>query len=257
MKKGMLLILTLLVLTGCGAKKLPEESTAAVTETAGAETAGAETAVSTHSELYLPGIEAEKMVQYFEEVVLNMEYTDGTGDATVVQKWLSPIRYRILGKPTEEDLVVLEGLFTQLNNIPGFPGIYPAEYEAQENMSLYFLEPDAFRERFSQVVHGEDAFGAAQFWYYTETNELHTAQIGYRTDLDQTTRNSVLVEEIINALGISDTVLRPDSIVYQYSNDNLHLSDEDLVILKLLYDPAVRCGMDAADCAAIVRERYF
>ncbi len=252
MKKGMLLILTVLVLTGCGAKKLPEESTAAVTETAGAETAG-----STHSELYIPGVEAEEMLSYFEEVVLNMEYTDGTGDANVVQKWLSPIRYRILGKPTEEDLAVLEELFSQLNRIPGFPGISPAENEAQENMSLYFLEPDAFRERFSQVVHGEDAFGAAQFWYYTQTNELHTAQIGYRTDLDQTIRNSVLVEEIINTLGVSDTVLRPDSIVYQYSNDNLRLSDVDLVILKLLYDPAVRCGMDAADCAAVVRERYF
>lgn len=259
MKKGLIFLLAALLLTGCAREMLPEETTAAVTETQISEIQAPETepAAELHSGLYLPGCETEEMVRYFEEVVLNMEYTDGTGDVTVVQKWLSPIRYGISGSPTEEDLAVLEELFARLNGIPGFPGIFPAENSGQENMSILFLTPDAFRQEFSETVHGEDAFGATQFWYYTETNEIHTARIGYRTDIDQTTRNSVLPEEIVNTLGISDTVLRPDSIVYQYSNDNLCLSDTDLVILKLLYDPAVSCGMDAGSCAAIVRHRYF
>ena len=213
--------------------------------------------VSSHSPLYLPDHTLAEIQAYFEEVVLNIEYTDGTGNANVVQKWLGPIWYKVYGTPTDEDLAVLQGLFDQLNAISGFPGIYAVEHAGQENMSLSFLEPDAFREGFSHVVHGEDAYGATQFWYYTETNELHTARIGYRTDLDQSIRNSVLLEEIINTLGVSDTVLRPDSIVYQYSNENTSLSDVDLVMLKLLYDPAIQCGMDAESCAAIIRERYY
>ena len=124
-------------------------------------------------------------------------------------------------------------------------------------MSLSFLEPNAFREGFSHVVHGEDAYGATQFWYYTDTNELHTARIGYRTDIDQRVRNSILVEEVINSLGITDTVLRPDSVVYQYSNENTALTAVDLVILKLLYDPAIRCGMDAEDCRDVIWGRYY
>lgn len=248
-----LLLAVLLTLSGCGKTGLPEESTPAVTETAEVT----ETAVSSHCELYLPGYTADQIRVYFEEVVLNMEYTDGTGDATVVQKWLEPIRYEVYGTPTEEDLRVLEDVFARLNEISGFPGIRPAEYPGQENMSIHFLEADAFRENFSYVIRGEEADGAAQFWYYTDTNELYAARIGYRTDLEQSVRSSVLVEEIINTLGISDTVLRPDSVVYQYSNENMALSDVDLVILKLLYNPAVQCGMDAEACGAVIRECYY
>lgn len=255
MRKGITLLLAgVLVLTACGKEAPREETMATVTETDVSET---EPAAEVHSALYLPGCDADSVFEYFEEVVLDMEYTDGTGDVTVVQKWLTPVWYGIYGTPTEEDLRVLEALFAQLNEIPGFPGIRPAEHAGQENMSLHFLEPDAFRESFSYVIQGENADGAAQFWYYTETNELHTARIGYRTDLEQTIRNSVLAEEIINTLGISDTVLRPDSIVYQYSNENLVLSDVDLLLLKLLYNPAMQCGMDAERCSGVIQRLYY
>ena len=210
-----------------------------------------------HSPLYLPGYTAPQIWQYFQEVVLDVEYTDGTGDATLVQKWLSPIRYRIYGTPTEEDYAVLTGLFAQLNAVPGFPGIYAAAEEEIENLTLNFLQPDDFRNQFSDVVHGEEAYGATQFWYYTATNEIHTARIGYRTDVDQNARNSILIEEIINTLGITDTVLREDSIVYQYSDENTVLSDVDWIILQILYNPAIQCGMEAETCAKVVQDLYY
>lgn len=227
----------------------PEPTDGAVYET--------ESPMPPHSELYLPKCSAEQMTAYFEEVVLHVEYTDGTGADNLVQKWLTPLYYRMYGTPTETDLEVLNALFEQLNAVPGFPGIYPAADELQENVSISFLEPEAFRESFSAVINGEEAYGAVQFWYYTLTNELHTARIGYRTDVEQSIRNSVLVEEIINMLGISDTVLRPDSITYQYSDENTGLSDVDQVILRLLYDPSIQCGMTADSCAAIIQELYY
>lgn len=210
-----------------------------------------------HSDLYLPEVTTQQMLKFFSEVVLDVEYSDGTGDASLVQKWTSPIYYQYYGTPTEEDRAVLEGLFAQLNQIPGFPGIYEAENPMMQNLSLNFLEADAFRDSFSSVVNGEDAYGATQFWYYTATNQIYNARIGYRTDLDQTTRSSILIEEIINTLGITDTVLRTDSIVYQYSNTNLSLSDVDWVILKLLYNPAIECGMGADRCTEIIESLYY
>jgi hypothetical protein len=255
MKKWLALMMTVgLLLSGCAKETPTEETTAAATEITVPATQSTE---RIQSVLYLPDYTTEQIQEYFAEVVLNMEYTDGTGDAKVVHKWLGPIWYGIYGMPTGEDLAVLQGLFDQLNAIEGFPGIYAAEYVGQENMSLSFLEPNDFREGFSHVVYGEDAYGATQFWYYTDTNELYTARIGYRTDIDQSVRNSILVEEVINSLGITDTVLRPDSVVYQYSNENTALTDVDLVILKLLYDPAIRCGMDAEGCSDVIWGRYY
>lgn len=213
--------------------------------------------IPAHSQLYNSNYTQDKILTYFKEVVLNMEYIDGTGDVSCVQKWLSPIYYNIYGSYTDYDLTKLYELFTQLNDINGFPGIYPASDENIENLTISFLEPNDFTYQFSDVINGEDAFGATEFWYYTDTNEIHTARIGYRTDSDQITQNSIMLEEVINSLGISDSTLRLDSIVYQNSNDNLVLSDVDIIILKLLYNQEIQCGMNYESCREIIENLYY
>lgn len=231
---------------------------AAATDTTGATTVTTpEPTAPAHSPLYLPEYTPEQIWEYFEEVVLHVEYSDGTGNPALVQKWKKPLCYKINGKPTDEDLAILEDFFGQLNSVPGFPGIRPVTEGEICNLTLDFLNEQDFLLAFSGTLHGEYAYGATQFWYYTATNELHTAHIGYRTDIDQKSRSSILVEEIINTLGITDTVLRTDSIVYQYSDENLTLSDVDWVILKLLYNPAIQCGMNFDQCRAIVQELYY
>jgi len=210
-----------------------------------------------HSEWYLPGYTAQEITEFFEEVVLNVEYSTGEGDAHRVQKWQMPLYYRLYGAPTDTDREVLGALCEQLNAIPGFPGIYPAGENYPENVTISFLDLEGFNASFSEVINGEYAFGAVQFWYFTDSNEIHTGRIGCRTDIDQKERDSVLVEEIINMLGITDTVHRADSVTYQYSNENTRLSEVDLLILRLLYDPSIQCGMDAAECAAVIRQLYY
>lgn len=216
-----------------------------------------EPTVSQHSRLYLPQYTTSQVCDYFAEIVLDMEYTTGDGDSTLVQKWVTPIYYRIYGEATEEDRNVINELAAQLNNVPGFPGIYPVEDGMVENVSIRFLNPTDFDISFSEVTNGEYAFGAVQFWYYNATNDIYNARIGCRTDIDQSARNSVIQEEIINALGISDTVLREDSIVYQYSNDNVALSDMDWIIINLLYDSSIQCGMNYDACVAVIEDLYY
>ena len=278
MKKLVIAILLLLTVLLCACNKLPPngqtlpttqpqettvtppETTVATTEAPTTEPTTVPTTMPTealHSDLYLPDVSLQEVITYFEEVVLDMEYSDGVGDVTLVQKWTMPIYYWIYGDPTDQDLAVLEDLFAQLNAIDGFPGIYEAGAAGWENMSLSFLDANAFRNSFSDVVGGEDAYGATQFWYFTASNELHTARIGYRTDIDQQARNSILIEEVINSLGITDTILRTDSVVYQYSDENTALSDVDLLILQLLYEPGMQCGMDREDCEVIIADLYY
>lgn len=217
----------------------------------------AETAAPEHSELYLPDYTLEQVLEYFNEVVLDVEYSDGTGNVTLVQKWNMPLRYRIYGEPTNEDWAMLSLLFQQLNSVPGFPGIQAAEEGMMENLSFSFTDGETLNESFSEILGGEWVNGATQFWYYTDTNEMYEARIGYRSDIDQASRSSILLEEVINTLGITDTILREDSIVYQYSDENLVLSDMDWLILKLLYNPAIKCGMDKEACAAVIEQLYY
>ena len=231
-----------------------EDTTVATTIDAPEET---ESTAPLHAPLYLPEYTSQQVWEYFEEVVLHTEYSDGPGNAALVQKWKEPIFYFIYGTPTDEDLSVLTALFAQLNEIPGFPGIYAAADGEPCNLMIGFLDFESFNMNFLDFLNGEDAYGATQFWYYTDTNEIYTADVGYRTDIDQNTRTSILLEEIVNMLGVSDTVLRTDSIVYQYSDDNFALSDMDWLILKLLYDPAIQCGMDFDGCRAVIQQLYY
>lgn len=209
-----------------------------------------------HSELYIEGVSVEQMITYFNEVVLDVEYSTGSGNASLVQKWDRPICYRIEGTPTQKDAQTLSNVISQLNTVEGFPGIRAAT-GLEQNLSIFFLNQAEFDSRFSSVINGETADGAVQFWYYTATNNIHTGRIGYRKDIAQEVRNSVIPEELLNLLGISDTVQREDSITYQYGSEVTELSPVDWVILKLLYNPKIECGMDAAACEKVIRELYY
>lgn len=209
-----------------------------------------------HSPLYIEGISVEQMIGYFNEVVLSMEYTSGSGDASLVQKWDRRIYYRVTGEPTAKDLQILQELFDGLNKIEGFFGIQAAT-GLEENLSIQFLNKANFEKNFASGIGYETADGAALFWYYNATNGIYTGRVGYRTDISQTVRDSVVLEEIVNVLGINDTTKRRDSITYQYASDAYQLSDVDWVILKLLYHPAMKCGMNAAQCEEVIRNLYY
>ena len=122
MRKGLCLGLCLslvLLLCACaginfesGSASLPTESviedttSAATIEVPEITTGETETTAPAHSALYLPEYTSQQVWEYFEEVVLRAEYSDGTGNTALVQKWKEPIIYSIYGTPTEEDLSV-------------------------------------------------------------------------------------------------------------------------------------------------------
>ena len=106
MKKWLILLLVL-TLCGCAAPIQPTtdpETTIPVTtvpETTVPETTVPETTAPLHSAFYREGFDVEEILVYFHEVTNQTEYTDGTCDPSLIQKWLSPMVYRIHGSPTE------------------------------------------------------------------------------------------------------------------------------------------------------------
>lgn len=210
-----------------------------------------------HSELYNEKYNVEDVIMYFNEVVLNTEYSTGTGDNKLVQRWDVPISYRFVGEYTDEDKLILEELFAELNAIYGFPGVSQTEEAEEPNLYIYFEGREELNDRFLDFLQGEYVDGVARYWYYDDTNDIHTGSIGYWKDMERDVRKSVLLEEVINCLGLGDTDLRQDSIVYQYGSENTDLSEMDWLILKLMYHPRIRCGMGVAECEEIIRELYY
>ena len=261
--KRIVSLLLAVMLTFCGcARSLPEKDTepAAPPETAPSVTT--EPAVTTqppaetaplHSELYLEGLSVDALILYFEEVCLDAEIVNA-GDPAKLQKWAEPILYQIHGEPTSEDLDQISRFAQWLSAVEGFPGIREAAPEEAPNLTVHFCGPDRMAELLGDWTRGCD--GGVTFWY--EENKIWSATVCVRTDIPQTVRSSVILEELYNGLGpVQDTELRTDSIIWSGYSEPQWMTDEDMLILRLLYHPTLEPGMDRESCAEAIRALYY
>ncbi len=217
-------------------------------------TTATKTTTTRPSTLHIDGVSVDAVILYFNEVCLDAEFVN-SGNPTVLQKWTSPIYYTVYGSPTKTDLNKLSTFAAWLNTIDGFPGMQQATAASGCNMRIHFGDHNAMIQTMGSNFAGMD--GAVTFWY-NGANQIYDATIFYRTDIAQNTRNSVILEEIYNGLGpIQDTSLRKDSIIYAGFSTPQALTEVDELILRLLYDPRLKCGMDAAQCEQIIRKIYY
>ena len=250
------LLLSLLIaccLSGCG--KPQEMPTTAPAETAAPTTVPttAPTTLPPHSPLYDPATPVEDVIRSFREVCLDAEFIN-SGDPSKVQKWTEPVRYRIYGTPTQEDLAVLESFARWLNALEGFPGMAEAEDAGSANYTIHFCTQEEMLSLMGPDFEFMD--GAVTFWY--DMDEIYSAIVCIRRDLNQTLRNSVILEEVYNSLGpVQDTWERTDSIIYAGYSEPQQLTPMDELLLKLLYHPDIQCGMTALECERVIRELYY
>ena len=231
----------------------PTEPTEPPTEPTKPPTMPTEPPEPLHSDLYIPGVDVEDVIVYFNEVCLDAEYSEG-GDASLLQRWTEPIFYEIYGSYTEEDMVTFGNMVAWLNTIENFPGISPSPESEMTNLEVYFCGQQELVERMGENY--ADCDGAVTFWYIN--NDIYDAIICYRNDISQYTRNSVILEEIYNGLGpVQDTSLREDSLIYAGFSEPQWMTGIDELLLKLLYHPMMQPGMDATQCESIIRQLYY
>lgn len=222
------------------------------------EVTSSETPVSSqeHSQFYLPDVDVEAVIGYFNEVCLDSEYVS-SGDPSVVQKWGEPICYELYGAYTAADADLIKAFVGVLNEMEGFPGMYQSNGSDFPQLRISFMTGEELAEDMGSVVNYEIVDGAVEFWY-DGNNCIYDARIGVRCDIDQQTRNSVILEEIFNGLGpIQDTWQREDSIAYAGYSTPQWPTEEDFLMLRLLYHPEMLCGMNADACEDVIRSLYY
>ena len=251
----LLIFCAILICSGCHQDKTLPETTAATVapSTTFTEETTAPVTAPVHSPLYIPGLDVEDVILYFNEVCLDAEIVH-SGNASLLQRWEEPISYCLYGSYTEEDIAVLNEFVAWLNTIDGFPGIQEVRNSSDANLNIHFCEQEEMIHLMGDSFYGMD--GAVTFWY--DYNVIYDAIICCRTDLSQTLRNSVILEELYNSLGpIQDTDLRPDSIIYSEYSEPQCLTQIDKLILTLLYHPELQPGMHADEVATVIRQLYY
>jgi len=265
MRKAFVFLLAAIVLlAGCSAPQSnippssePEQVLSSEPETTEdttpSESPTTEETLPPHSGLYLEGLSTDAVILYFEEICLDAEIIN-SGNPTRLQRWARPILYQVLGDPTPEDLDTISRFAQQLNSIPGFPGIRESAADESPCMDISFCGQDEMVGILGDWAWDFD--GGVNFWY--EMDEIYTATICIRSDITQEIRNSVILEEIYNSLGpIQDTDLRGDSIIWSGYSLPQSLTEEDMLLLTLLYHPDLKPGMNALQCAEVIRKLYY
>ncbi len=204
-------------------------------------------------EIYAAGYTAGQILDHFCTVALGAEYGDS---ADAVIRWAEPLLYYIEGAATDADLAKFGAIADALNSVPGFPGLSEAGSAGEANLRIRFVDSEGMAEISEDVDPGSAFNGYVTIWW--QDYEISRGDIYYNTDIPQSERDGVIVEELCQSLGLlTDTYDYPESVFYQYHTDAAWPSTLDWAIIQLLYRSELAPGMDEdavrAAAASIVR----
>ncbi|MEL6792450.1 MAG: DUF2927 domain-containing protein [Pseudomonadota bacterium] len=210
----------------------------------------------------------------FETIALNREYRREGGELrqaatpSVVSRWAEPVRYSLAGDGvTEADIAAYAAFADRLSGLMGLP--VEASEEAA-NVNILILGPeerrafvDALREngaaeRMPLLVDWsrEVRYPCVGQVGFDEANpgRIIGALIVVKAELEGVFRTSCMHEELTQAMGLmnDDDGVRPS--IFNDNQEFALLTEHDEYLLRILYDPRLRPGMEAEEAAALAPE---
>jgi hypothetical protein len=188
----------------------------------------------------------DELVALFNDVVFKTESGVGSGGKPVV-KWTTPIEIYLHQDPGADVLRRLDTLTAQLSRLSGLP-IRRVATKAQANLQLYFLPTAEIRNRMNapRLNCGGKLRGKRGEWTITSADVFISTENPART-------NHCLVEELSQILGLTNDTRLTDQTIFNDSSTRKALSIPDQILVKTLYDAALKPGMSVEDSQPIVR----
>lgn len=207
-----------------------------------------------------PFFSNEQLHRNFLSIAMRAEAADDVdiaGNITVA-KWVKPLHYQLVGG-TPKDAAKVATLVERVRRLTNID-IAPADAR-EPNITLSFVpfryRDNAVFELASQGVLGPAVGGMVMRWRDTErekclglisvdpsSGEIAMADILIKDELPPHIRNACIVEEIVQSLGLMNDDPRARPSIFNDSQEFLDLTTHDEFLLRILYDPRVRPGMN-------------
>lgn len=195
--------------------------------------------------------QAEKLLDYYDDVALGSEYGDADGK---VHKWSETARLYVAESPDFEKFKDFYIRFIDsLNAVEGFPGIEFTENAENASLTLEFVSAEELEQK---IGAGKDqAYGFARISWYNSTGEIFKGNIYIVREEDSSEADvrHTLIEETTQATGLmNDSYRYENSIFYQGYSTVDSLSEEDGILFRMHYSEYIRGGIDGAGVKEIV-----
>ncbi len=222
---------------------------------------------------------ADMLIRNFESIALEEEYERGRGlqpaaaDAGLgpVKKWLTPVRMKVefgAGVPEdkrETDETAVRGYAARLSRITGHPVTMTPD---NANFHVLFMSADdsgQISDRVRDLV--PDADPASLRLFDNLPRAIHCLVIAFakmpggyeygqavaviRSEHPDLLRLSCIHEEIAQGLGLANDSPQARPSIFNDDDEFALLTSQDELMLKMLYDPALRPGMTAEEARPI------
>lgn len=197
---------------------------------------------------------ASYLVDSFVEIALRNEHDAKVG---MVRKWITPIRYHLVHHAPERELHerLLRTHFAHLAELTGL-AIGPAENAAQANFTVVLGGEETLKADLLQHFGWRSAQRREQFFREAiclgvfksgKDGRIVGAAIIIPVDRARARRALVncVVEELTQVMGLPNDSEKVFPSVFNDRSTDVYLSGLDVLLLKMLYDPRLKPGMDA------------
>ena len=185
-----------------------------------------------------------------------MEWSaSGAANATSeLHRWEKTINICVTGKPTSDDMNQLKAFIMEVAvHCPNMPNIRIVNNESNANVVIYYGPLSTLKQHVDNYPEGN--WGA--FSFRCSNDQITSGKIGIATDKNtQASKRHLLREELVGVFGLTnDHYDYSDSILYQEWTTVQQLSDVDWLMLNMLYDRDLQCGMDANQAYKILKAK--
>lgn len=182
---------------------------------------------------------------------------DSAGNSSTairLMRWEKTIKICVTGSPEKDDLEQLDLFIMEIaTHCPNMPNIRIVDNEKDANITIYYGPLDQLSKHVKYYHEGN--WGA---FSYSRTNyEVVSGQVGIATDVNTTaSKRHLLREELVGLFGLpNDHEDYSDSILYQKWTTVGQLSEVDWLMLNMVYDPDLKCGMEAKEAREILLKK--
>ncbi len=210
-----------------------------------------------------PAEEAERLTRLFDIVVFGSEIP-GVAPAERVRKWSGPVRYKVAGTDVAQWRPAIERNAKTLAALTGLSYQPIGAQESGETLVILLvprakmLEAGALVEKdpatLKRIV--DDARGGCYFLSYSKEGRILYGAVVANVERPKSDLERCLLEEMTQVLGLPNDApgIKDPVPGYKYLGSGLAPAGE--LLLRTLYDPALKPGTLRAEALAFVRKLF-